>query len=488
METTTPRTKDEVHEQIKADKERVRELDTAYQGQWLDPESGDGKEWAECNQRIDENERIYAQVVKREARVAELGQEPNSREDGASFHTSRPGSASKEDIFDLSTVRMSASDPRRMGQELRDRSMRMLERAKFQHPEVDQDVARERVEALIARDSDDGRFARYALATGDPAYSKAFWKWAARGDTAGMSREDMAAWERGQQAERALSLTGSAGGFAVPFTLDPTLINTSNGVVNPIRQIARVESIVTDEWRGISHAGITASYAAEATETTDNSPTLTQPTVSTEKAQAFVPFSIEIGQDWSGLQPQMAAALADARDTLEAGKFITGTGTNEPFGVAVGTTTTVAAATGLTMTLANLYALLASLPPRYRAQASFIGDLEILVRIRQFDTAGSSAAIWVDSLQNDMASRLLGKPVYEASEMPGTITNAAKILIFGDFSRYLIVDRVGLTVDVIPHLFGANQRPTGQRGLYAYWRNGAKVLDANAFRALTGTT
>ena len=32
------------------------------------------------------------------------------------------------------------------------------------------------------------------------------------------------------------------------------------------------------------------------------------------------------------------------KDVLEAGKFINGTGTNEPFGVLTGTTTTVAAA------------------------------------------------------------------------------------------------------------------------------------------------
>ena len=30
--------------------------------------------------------------------------------------------------------------------------------------------------------------------------------------------------------------------------------------------------------------------------------------------------------------------------------------------------------------------------------------------------------------------------------------------------------------------------PTGQRGLFAWWRNGSKVLDATGFRALTGTT
>jgi predicted phage gp36 major capsid-like protein len=43
-------------------------------------------------------------------------------------------------------------------------------------------------------------------------------------------------------------------------------------------------------------------------------------------------------------------------------------------------------------------------------------------------------------------------------------------------------------VEVLPHMLGTNRLPTGQRGMYAYWRNGAKVLDANAFRALTGTT
>lgn len=482
------RTKEEVLAELEEDKSRVREIDTAYSGMYLDPESDEGKEWEERNQRIDQNTKAMAQVQLREARLLELADKPGAREDGVSFHTAAPGTITGESIFDLSTVRSSVSDPRRQAVELRDRSMRMLEKTRFQHPAVDQDIARGKIETLLERDSEDGRFARYSLAVGDPAYSKAFWKWAARGDTAGMSRDDMAAWERGQMAERALSLTGSAGGFAVPFTLDPTLINTSDGVVNPIRSISRVEQIVTDEWRGITTAGITASFAAEATETTDNAPTLAQPTVSTEKAQAFVPFSIEVGQDWSGLQVQMSAALAEARDTLEAGKFISGTGTNEPFGVAVGTTTTVAAATGLTMTLGNLYALKNALPPRHRARGTFIGDSAILDMIRQFDTVGSSSAIWVDSLQDDIPDRLLGKAVYEASEMPGTIVNATKILIFGNFSRYLIVDRVGLTVDVIPHLFGANQRPTGQRGLYAYWRVGGKVLDAGAFRALTGTT
>jgi len=34
-----------------------------------------------------------------------------------------------------------------------------------------------------------------------------------------------------------------------------------------------------------------------------------------------------------------------------------------------------------------------------------------------------------------------------------------------------------MSVELIPHLFGSSNRyPTGQRGLYMYWRNSSKVL------------
>lgn len=481
------RTKDEILEELEADKARVRELHIEHGGQYVPPDSAVGKEWEERNERIDENERTLVQIEKREARIAEISDEPKNREEGVSFHTASPNSVRGEDIYDLSTVRTTLASPEKQAAELRTRALRAIERSTPKHPGIDGDAAKANVERLVElKDTEDARLSRYLLATGSPLYRKAFGKYLTRGNENGMSREEQAAWHLGMSAERALSLTGSAGGFAVPFDLDPTILNTSNGVVNPIRQIARVQQIAVDEWRGVSTSGIVASYAAEATETTDNAPTLTQPTVSTEKAQAFVPFSIEVGQDWGSLQGDMAELLADAKDTLEAGKFITGTGTNEPFGVAVGTTNTVNAAAGQTFTLANLYSLIAALPPRYRARGVFVGDMQILNRIRQFDTVGSSASIWVDGLQADTPARLLGKPVYEASEMPDAPATNAKFLIFGDFSRYLIVDRVGLTIEVIPHLMGANRRPTGERGLYAYWRNGAKVLDANAFRSLLG--
>ena len=69
--------------------------------------------------------------------------------------------------------------------------------------------------------------------------------------------------------------------------------------------------------------------------------------------------------------------------------------------------------------------------------------------------------------------------------MDSTTVAEKKILLFGDFNQFLIVDRIGMAVEPIQHVFGkTNARPTGQRGIYAYWRNSSKVLTKAAFRLL----
>ena len=56
-------------------------------------------------------------------------------------------------------------------------------------------------------------------------------------------------------------------------------------------------------------------------------------------------------------------------------------------------------------------------------------------------------------------------------------TSASTVLTIGDFNQFAIVDRVGMSVEFIPHLFGGTSNyPTGQRGLYMYWRNSSQVL------------
>jgi HK97 family phage major capsid protein len=82
--------------------------------------------------------------------------------------------------------------------------------------------------------------------------------------------------------------------------------------------------------------------------------------------------------------------------------------------------------------------------------------------------------------------------VFEAEDFDASITASGDnyMLVFGDFSQYVIADRVGMTVEFIPHLvqhssgYDSASRPTGQRGWYAHYRVGAGVTLPAAFRML----
>jgi HK97 family phage major capsid protein len=86
--------------------------------------------------------------------------------------------------------------------------------------------------------------------------------------------------------------------------------------------------------------------------------------------------------------------------------------------------------------------------------------------------------------------QLLGYPVHEAPNMDSTYGSGENyVAILGDIAQaYRIIDRVGMVVDLVPHLFGTNNNyPTGQRGLYCYWRFGAKTVNTTAAKILNVT-
>ena len=471
-------------------KERMTALNEEYKG--LPLPDDERAEYARCKKERNEIELRVAEIKEREADIARNALEPEKSERGAQFHTPKKGVARGDDIWDLSTVERSYNDPDKENREMHDRARRAVEMAHFPHPRASKEDTQTHLERLLGDGEGGDRrgadVARHFLLTGSPAYKRAFTKYLAN--------------EPRTQAEevvlhRAMSLTSASGGYAVPFVLDPTVIPTGSGAINPYRSIASVISITVDEWRGVSSDGVTPAFQAEAAAVTDASPTLAQPTVSTEMARAFIPFSIEIGQDWGSFQSEMATMIQDGKDVLEASKMATGTGTNEPFGVITGATTVFTASNTNSLVVADIYGVHNALGPRFRTRASWTLNNAVADRIRQLDTAGG-ANLWVDNLQlrsaavpesftdGRMGANLLGKGAYEATGQSGTFTTGQLIGVIGDFSYYKVVDRIGLNVEVIPHIFGAAQGnlPTGQRGLFAYWRVGAKVLSANAFRTL----
>lgn len=132
--------------------------------------------------------------------------------------------------------------------------------------------------------------------------------------------------------------------------------------------------------------------------------------------------------------------------------------------------------------MANAYALEQALPARYQARASYMASGTIVNTLYRLIGGNSTEP----PIVSEDRSRLLGKPLIIDSEMATTTATGAKFLLYGDFNRFYIIDRIGLQVELIAHLVGTNHRPTGQRGLYSFWRNSSKLIDVNATRVLIG--
>jgi HK97 family phage major capsid protein len=346
--------------------------------------------------------------------------------------------------------------------------------------------------SLERADDARGTLARHMIAASRVEYRSAFSKLIS-GTPWALTPDEVRAVEH----VRAASLTDASGGYAVPTVLDPTLILTGahDGLTpNPIRQLANVRQITGDNLNLVRTDGVTASYVAEATESTDGAPTLNPIELTPHKAHAAIPFTIEIQGDWASMESEMRRLLMVAKDDLEIEKFTLGTGSVQPTGLVYDIYTNYsgqvqASATADTFAIADIYALVAKIADRFRGRSSFIGNELTFDRVRQFNMTGG-ASMWTQ-LDASRPATILGRPAYGLASMDGVINAGAEnyMLLFGDIREaYTIVDRVGMTVELVNHLFGTtNNLPNGMRALYAYWRNGARVVNSGAVGLLNVT-
>ncbi|CKT25927.1 phiRV1 phage protein [Mycobacterium tuberculosis] len=288
--------------------------------------------------------------------------------------------------------------------------------------------------------------------------------------------------------QRAMGLVDTQGGFLIPAALDPAILLSGDGSTNPIQQVARVVQTTSEVWRGVTSEGAEARWYSEAQEVSDDSPALAQPAVPNYRGSCWIPFSIELEGDAASFVGEIGKILADSVEQLQAAAFVNGSGNGEPTGFVSALTGTsdqvVVGAGSEAIVAADVYALQSALPPRFQASAAFAANLSTINTLRQAET--SNGALKFPSL-HDSPPMLAGKSVLEVSHMDtvdSAVTATNHPLVLGDWKQFLIGDRVGSMVELVPHLFGPNRRPTGQRGFFAWFRVGSDVLVRNAFRVL----
>jgi len=385
-----------------------------------------------------------------------------------------------DNIFDMAAYRTRARSIDELPALYRDGAMRALERAEF--PTASKAKAQEAVAKLLipTRHRDPGTVAKHILGTGSPQYAEAWGIYATRGINAVPDRF------------RAVLQTYSDadGGYALPFTIDPTFVNVSDGSVNPLRQPdwARIETITTKEWQAVTTAGMTAAYkASEVTATTSSAPAdVGNPTITPIEASSFASFTAAYQEDYgsAAIAAEIGRMVVIAKDDLEATKFFMGSGTNEPDGIVArlitDTTSIVTTITDNVFALADIDKLIGAVPPRFRSRSKMAANMAILQLVPAFGTAGQPA----DSIYNPISGTLRGYTIAEASAMDDVATDAKEIVLMGDFAYFVIVDRLGVTSEYIPNLFDGDGKPLSERGILVRWRNDTGLLSVNAFRLL----
>jgi HK97 family phage major capsid protein/HK97 family phage prohead protease len=395
--------------------------------------------------------------------------------------TSRTSATSRvpANIYDLTEYRALSSSPEQERNALKDGAKRAIEIATFGHEAADENKNKIELDKLLSQD-ESGDFARHILGTGNPVYVRAIAK-------------KFAGKFLTTEEERAIATVGTTttGGYNVPFTLDPTLILTSDGSVNPLRQMARVERLTQgNTWKGVTTAGVTITRGpAELQPVTPTEVTFGQPEVTVQPVKVEIQYSIEADEDWPRLQTELARILQEAKDDEEAESFVNGVGTTVyPEGVAAGlATSSDVGTTGDGLDVADLYRLEGALPPKYRARAQFLANKAIYSQIRQFSVGTTGeGSVWTRGIAVGDPAQLLGYPAREISTMESDPTaDGERVMLFGDFrAGFIIVDKVGMTIEIDPHVRDGNGKWIGARAMLAHYRNSSLVLNDNALRAL----
>lgn len=448
-------------------------------------------DWLEAEDRyLTEQEaeavRVQEETQRREQRREEIRRHaenhPGSVQPGT-FHVPNVNRGG-QDPFDLSGV--PAYGPQR-DREARARALTVVQDSgRFL-----EDRHREQASRIIDRVGSQPGLAELTLLRSSETYADAFLRSAF--DPDGLSPEERQSLRQVKELQRAMSLSDVTG-VLVPAHLDPSLILSNDGTVNPFRAVCRTESGTTNVYQSVSSAGVTASYDAEAAEVSDDAPSFSNPVATAHTARAFVPISIEAFEDARGRESEIVALIQDAKDRLESEKFAVGSGSGEPRGLITAldanTNVEVANTTSNTFGLEDVYNLYENLPARWRnARTSWFAHLAFINDIRQFGTEDYHTQ--TVQLGERLVPGVLGHPILESSEMDSAITagGTENILVVGDPQQFLLYDRIGLSVELIPHLFATgNNRPSGQRGWFAHWRSGSNTTVDTAFRVLQAET
>jgi HK97 family phage major capsid protein len=344
-------------------------------------------------------------------------------------------------------------------------------------------------------DRDAAAIARRLLVTESNAYRAAFRKSVTEEKPSYTPGESWAINQARETLRDESRAAGEAGSFglAVPATIDPTIILTAQAADAPVVQLARLVTITSDTYKAVTSPGVTWALKSEAAVMpSDAAPTLAQPSIPVEAAVAWLPYSVELGQDYPGWAAEAAAVLGKGYVDLLASQSVVGTSPQGVMTAMVGTTTSpshIVVTTSGSLGAVDCRAAWAALPQRFRANATWLMAPTTETLVRKFAGANSE----VDYLQTltpdgTTVTALTGRPLVTSdycAAYTGSTAGTYAYAVVGDFGQgFTFVQRAGMTVELVPVVRDTSGRPIFSSGWQAFARFGHDVVAPNAFRVI----
>ena len=254
-----------------------------------------------------------------------------------------------------------------------------------------------------------------------------------------------------------------------------------------MRKICSVQTISSSSLEVIDSSGMTPSWIGETGAVNDTDTSIfSKKTINTHDLIAQPKVSQKLLDDAAiDLEEWLANRLSIDFAGAEENAFINGTGdsANQPKGILsyVGESEGIEAVTSTNSTLSfdenDILDLYYSLGDKYVNNASFLLPRTAMKQIRMLKDATSGQYLWNPALLTGTTDTLLGCPIYQSSYMPA-VGKGTKSIIFGNFSYYQIVDRIGIRILRDPFTSKPYIR------FYTTKRVGGDVINTDAFKGL----
>jgi len=266
----------------------------------------------------------------------------------------------------------------------------------------------------------------------------------------------------------------TAGGFLVPEDYHVELIKkiATNAAIRPnarvvttsrdMAQWPRVNYTSDDKYTSGVRLTWTGEIPASSTAHRVTDPVFGLHSIPVHTAMASLPLSNNLIEDSAfdvmGISSDL---LAEAFALGEDDVFVNGTGSSRPKGILQDIDETdgpakVVSGSASALTADGLIDLAYALPAQYERNAKWYMAKSTAKAIRQLKEATTNAYLWPISAQvggfGAAGEELLGYPVVKDEFVPAIAANAYPI-IFGDLMGYMIVDRVGFSLQRLSELY-----------------------------------